>query len=68
MVLLESNNHLSLNLEYLDYQNRRNTWVSKKFIDLFGPKREGNSVILQKHKDLAAGLQSRLEEIIKEKK
>ncbi|MFT7487301.1 MAG: carbamoyltransferase, partial [Candidatus Paceibacteria bacterium] len=42
----------------------RDKWVSDRFYDLMGPKRQPESSVLQHHKDLAAALQNRLEEIV----
>ena len=42
----------------------RSKFVSDKFISVFGQKREWEDEITQNHKDIAAGLQDRLEEVV----
>lgn len=56
--------NIEINLDWISYHKTRDTWVSEKFIKLFGPKRGFNDPIRQHHKDIAAALQNRLEEII----
>jgi carbamoyltransferase len=53
-----------IDLSWTAYQHVRDVWVSKKFLEYFGPKRESGSEILPRHKDLAASVQRRLEEIV----
>ena len=67
IISLDSTNQTSLNLEYFDFQNQRDTWISKKFINIFGEKRKKDSEITANHKHIAAALQQRLEEIILQK-
>ena len=50
--------------DWIDYQNVKDKWLSDKFIKIFGKKREYNSKITIHHKNIAAALQERLEEII----
>ena len=50
--------------DWIDYQNVKDKWISDKFIKIFGKKREYNSKITIHHKNIAAALQERLEEII----
>ena len=50
--------------DWIDYQNVKDKWLSDKFIKTFGKKREYNSKITTHHKNIAAALQERLEEII----
>jgi carbamoyltransferase len=49
---------------YLDYYRQRDKWVSENFINIFGKKREYKNKITQHHKNIAAALQDRLEEIV----
>ena len=46
------------------YHYVRDTWISQKFIETFGPKRNSDDTLEQHHKDIAAALQDRIEEII----
>ena len=49
--------------DWIAYQLKRDLWVSKKFIKIFGKKRDYGSKILKKQKDIAAALQKRVEEV-----
>ena len=53
-----------INKDWITYHIERNTWLSKKFYDIFGKKRKEKSQITSHHKNIAAALQRRLEEII----
>ena len=53
-----------INKEWIDYHKIKNKWISNKFLKVFGPHRKQNSKILQHHKNIAAALQDRLEEIV----
>ncbi len=53
-----------INKEWIDYHKIKNKWISNKFLEVFGPHRKPNSKILQHHKNIAAALQDRLEEIV----
>ena len=53
-----------INPYYMDYYNQRDKWVSKNFIKIFGKKRQYKEKITQHHKDIAAALQQRLEEVV----
>lgn len=55
---------IEVGLDWVSYHKTRDTWVSEKFIKLFGPKRESGSPIQQHYKNIAAALQKRLEEIV----
>ena len=50
--------------EWISYHEVRDKWVSDKFISIFGAKRDFNDPLTAHHKNLAAGLQLRLEEIV----
>jgi carbamoyltransferase len=53
-----------INLEWISYHEKRDSWVSDKFYETFGQKRNYDTDITQHHMDIAAGLQLRLEEIV----
>jgi len=53
-----------INKEWIDYHKIKNKWISNKFLKVFGPQRKPNGKILQHHKNIAAALQDRLEEIV----
>jgi carbamoyltransferase len=53
-----------INLDWIEYQNKRDTWISEKFIENFGKKRKYGEKITSHHKNIAAALQLRVEEII----
>ena len=56
-----------INTKWISYQHQRDTWISDKFIKTFGKPRKKGSKILQIHKNIAAALQLRLEEVILKK-
>ena len=64
--VLTSNGKLGykLNLELIDFYTERDKWVSEKFIKIFGKKRKYGEKITKHHKNIAAALQNRIEEII----
>ena len=49
---------------WITYHFERNSWLSKKFFKIFGKKRKESSKITSHHKNIAAALQKRLEEIV----
>ena len=53
-----------INLDWISYHNERDIWLSINFFQLFGRKRKTNGKITQHHKDIAAALQSRIEEVV----
>ncbi len=53
-----------INPKYMDYYNQRDKWVSDEFIKIFGKKRKNSAKVTQHHKDIAAALQKRLEEVV----
>ena len=67
IIKLDNDYQVYLDLEYFDFQNQRDTWVSEKFKEIFGPKRKPEDEITEHHKNIAAALQNRIEEIIFEK-
>lgn len=56
---------ISVNSEWMAYYYERNKWVSDRFVEVFGPRRQYDIATLsQHHKDIAAALQRRLEEVV----
>lgn len=51
-----------LNLDYFEFPYQRDTWISNHFIDRFGPKRQKGDEITDRHQNIAAALQRRVEE------
>lgn len=64
--ILKVTGHLSFEVDvsWIEYQNQRDTWVSEKFINVFGKKRSSCDTVNQKHKNIAAALQLRIEEVV----
>ena len=60
----ENNLDIKINTEWITYHKERNTWVSEKFIKVFGKKRLFKDKLNQHHKNIAAALQLRLEEVV----
>jgi len=53
-----------VNRDWISYHRQRDTWVSELFHEMFGEKREYEDELTQHHMDIAAGLQTRLEEVV----
>lgn len=53
-----------INQDWMAYYRQRDVWVSDKFKAIFGPKRNYDDELTQHHKNIAAALQYRLEEVI----
>ena len=53
-----------LNLSWIEFHRKRNTWVSGQFLNVFGDKRNPGEPILDRHKHIAAALQIVLEETV----
>ncbi len=53
-----------INKDWISFHHKRDTWVSDKFKFYFGKKRDANKKITQHHKNIAAALQLRLEEVV----
>jgi len=49
---------------WISYYNVRDKWISDKFLETFGPKRNSDEPLENRHKDIAAALQERIEFII----
>ena len=61
--ILYKNGEIIINKNYFTFGLTREGWVSKTFIKYFGKKRAHGSRILPHHKNIAAAIQQRLEEI-----
>ncbi len=66
--IIQKDNKLKINIDtnWITYHKERDTWVSKKFLKMFGKRRRKKDKIKQHHKNIAAALQKRLEEIVLE--
>jgi carbamoyltransferase len=52
-----------LNLEYVDFPTHGSSrWVSRKFVERFGPPRKADETFMQRHFDIAFALQRQIEE------
>ena len=49
---------------WISYYHVRDKWISEKFIEIFGPVRKSDAVVTEHHKNIAAALQNRIEDII----
>ena len=56
----------SINRKWIAYHEFRDKWVSEEFVSLFGRKRNFDDPLTAHHKNLAAALQLRLEEVVLE--
>tara|TARA_Y100001936_G_C16079009_1_gene676248 strand:+ start:141 stop:1871 length:1731 start_codon:yes stop_codon:yes gene_type:complete len=64
-IIIETGDYdFQIDTSWIAYQHVRDTWISSKFIETFGPKRNYDDPLEQHHKDIAAALQNRIEEII----
>jgi carbamoyltransferase len=53
-----------LDMSWFSYFEKRDIWVSDKFKNVFGDKRDSDALIEDHHKNIAAALQRRLEDIV----
>ena len=53
-----------INLDWIAYHQKRDTWISEGFKAVFGQKREHDEPLLDHHKNIAAALQKRLEDVV----
>ncbi len=67
IILDRSEFNYEINKKWIAYHLKRDTWISNKFIDLFGKPRLKHQKIENHHKNIAAALQLRLEEIVLKK-
>lgn len=49
---------------WMSYYRQRDTWVSERFVETFGPKRQPGGELTQHHKNIASALQRRLEDLV----
>ena len=64
-IIIETGDYnFEIDKSWIAYHYVRDTWISQKFIETFGPKRNFDDTLEQHHKDIAAALQDRIEEII----
>lgn len=49
---------------WMAYYGIRDKWIHDKFIDMFGPKRNHENEITDHHRNIAAALQKRLEDVV----
>ncbi|PID60300.1 carbamoyl transferase [candidate division KSB3 bacterium] len=56
---------IRINQDWMSYYYVRDRWVSDRFIDVFGPRRQYDMATLnQHHMNIAAALQKRLEDVV----
>ena len=53
-----------IDTSWIEYHRVRDTWISEKFTDCFGPTRQWEDPLAQEHMNVAAALQRRTEDII----
>jgi carbamoyltransferase len=56
--------NITINDKWTSYYYMRNKWVSDRFIEVFGPHKTYEMPIEQHHKNIAAALQARLEDVV----
>jgi carbamoyltransferase len=64
IINLDDSYNYKINKDWIYYHIGRDKWVSDKFREYFGAKREYEDEITQHHKNIAAALQKRLEEVV----
>ena len=62
-IIKTKNNNVYIDESWISYHYQRDKWVSDKFINYFGKPRKPGSKIKKNHKDIAAALQKRIEEV-----
>jgi len=64
-IIIETGDYdFEIDKSWIAYHHVRDTWISSKFIETFGQKRNPDEPLEERHKDVAAALQDRIEEII----
>ncbi len=64
-IIQEKDNYgYMINRDWISYYEVRDKWISDKFVNIFGLKREPKSDVTQHHMNIAAALQNRLEEVV----
>lgn len=64
IIKLKDNGLYKINEKYFNPGMRGPNYLSQKFMDIFGSPRKKNDPITDKHKNIAASLQRKLEEVI----
>ena len=64
IVKVENDFDIIVNTDWVSFHEVRSKFVSDKFIETFGEKREWDEPLLDVHKNIAAALQDRLEEVV----
>ena len=64
ILIKENSQKFKINLEYIDYYNARDKWVTKKFLKIFGKKRNYKDKLTKHHKNIASALQKVLEDFV----
>ena len=54
----------TISRDWISYHEVRDKWVSDRFYDTLGPRRDADGEVLEHHKNVAAALQRRLEEVV----
>ena len=57
IINFEDDGGYKLNLSYFNFPFTREGWISKKFIDVFGKKRDKDDQVTDHHRNIASGLQ-----------
>ncbi len=64
IIQLKPGGEYSVDLDYFNYDKGiRDPWVSRKFIETFGPLRQKEEPITEKHQNIAWAFQKRLEDV-----
>lgn len=64
IIKVENDFDVIVNTDWVSFHEIRSKFVSDRFIETFGEKREWNDPLLDIHKNIAAALQDRLEEVV----
>ena len=64
IIIETSDLEYEINKDWISYHEVRDKWVSDKFLETFGEKREPSGKIIQHHMDIAAALQLRVENVV----
>ena len=64
IIAIENDFDVKVNTDWVSFHEVRSKFVSDKFIQVFGQKRNWEDEITDNHKNIAAALQDRLEEIV----
>ena len=66
IIKVENDFDVIVNTDWVSFHEIRSKFVSDRFIETFGEKREWKDPLLDIHKNIAAALQDRLEEVVLE--